>query len=62
MAGVDDTYCIVDHNKGKPSLHVNGYLYRLDRTYAKSKTWRCTKNRCKAVIDGQFTRGDVTSS
>ena len=33
MADVDDTVSLTTTNKGKPSLQVNGYLYRLDRTY-----------------------------
>ena len=48
LADVDDTVALTTTNKGKPPLHGNGYVYRLDRTYAKSKTWRCTKNGCKA--------------
>ena len=59
MAGVDDTVSLTTTNKGKPSLHVNGYFYRLDRTYAKSKTWRCTKNGCRAWCRTMFTDGYV---
>lgn len=54
---MDDQVTVTTTNRNKPSLMINGYMYRLDRTSTKAKTWRCTRRdcnaRCKTTVDNK---------
>ena len=44
-----ETWKKFDTNRGKPDLLYDGFQYKIHREAKSSRTWRCTKNECKAT-------------